>query len=85
MTSIPFAFQINGKNIDPTSLDDKRASETLNQIVESVIDRTGELICQTHGEPPRFVFVGPDIDNLTMEVSGCCEELINEVKLRLNS
>lgn len=84
MAEIPFAFRIGGKDIDPSRADGDEAA-VLNQIVESVIDRAGELVCPVHGEPPRFICSGPDLDNLSLEVEGCCEELIGNVRLRMTN
>lgn len=85
MTGIPFAFQIGGKDIDPADIDNPEAAKILDQIVESIVDRAGELVCAEHGEPPRFICTGPDIDNLSLEIEGCCEKLVEQVKARLNS
>lgn len=83
MSEIPFAFHIGGQDIDPGRSDDEQQTAALNRIVESIVDRTGELVCPEHGEPPRFICTGPDFDNLSLEVQGCCEALVSKVRLRL--
>lgn len=83
MAEIPFAFRIGGNDIDPTRLENEAEAAILNQIVESIVDRAGELVCPEHGESPRFVCTGPDIDNLSLEVQGCCEALVDQVQRRL--
>jgi len=82
---VPFAFEVNGEAIDPTNIKDAEIAKQLDAIVESVVDKVGDLKCPEHSEAPRFICSGPDFDDLTLEVQGCCDKLVDIVKAVLSS
>ncbi|SCZ49975.1 hypothetical protein [Thiohalomonas denitrificans] len=81
---VAFAFQIGGRELDPAQMEDPQEAALLQEIVESVVDRTELLQCSEHGEPPRFLCSGENINELSLEVFGCCESLVGEVEKLLN-
>lgn len=83
MLEIPFAFEIAGKAVNPTELDDPREKELLQGIVDSIIDRVEDMKCPVHHEHPRFLCHGDTIDDLSLEVIGCCDKLVDMVKARI--
>jgi len=83
-TEIAFAFEIGGKQIDPASLKDTAQAAMVEDIVESVVERIGNLRCEVHGERPRFICRGESFDDLSLEALGCCDSLIAHVMTRLN-
>lgn len=85
MLEIPFAFEIGGKAINPTELDDPQQSAQLQQVVDSIIDRVEDMKCPVHNEHPRFLCHGDSIDDLSLEVMGCCDGLVDMVRARLDS
>jgi hypothetical protein len=83
MLEIPFAFEIGGKTINPTELEDPQESEQLQQVVDSIIDRVEDMKCPVHNEHPRFLCHGDSINDLSLEVMGCCDGLVDMVRARL--
>gem|GEM_PF-647062 len=81
--NLPFAFQIGGEDLDPANIDDPQTAAIVHDIVESVTDRVGDLVCPEHNEPPRFLCTGEDLESLEMEVMGCCDRLVGMVKEKL--
>ena len=81
---VAFAFQIGGREINPAEVEDPQEAALLQDIVESVVDKTELVQCSEHGEPPRFLCSGESIDELSLEVFGCCESLVSEVEKLLN-
>ncbi len=81
---VAFAFEIGGREIDPAQVEDQEEAALLQDIVESVVDKTELLQCSEHGEPPRFLCSGENINELSLEVFGCCESLIREDEELLN-
>jgi len=77
---VAFAFEIDGKEIDPREVTDPEIKTKIEKIVESVSGKVGGLRCPSHDEAPRFVCSGPSFDDLSMEVYGCCDTLVNIVK-----
>lgn len=76
MVDIPFAFVIDGVQLDPLKPDDPEQAARMQQIVASISDRVDGLICPEHKEPPRFLCRGASIDELEMQIHGCCEKLV---------
>ena len=77
---VAFAFEIDGEEINPGEVTDVEIKNRIEKIVESVSGKVGGLRCPHHDEPPRFVCFGPNFDDLSIEVHGCCDELVNIVK-----
>jgi len=46
------------------------------QIAANVSEKLSIVSCPTHGGRPEAVVNGRDLDDLRLEVHGCCEDLI---------
>jgi len=77
---VAFAFEINGEQINPGEIKDSEITLKIEAIVESVAGKVGGISCPDHMEAPRFICSGPDFDNLSLEVLGCCDKLVDIVK-----
>lgn len=84
MKDISFAFKIAGQIIDPADIEDKELLSDINDVVASIVDPIGDLVCPDHNEAPRFLCTGESFDEISVETHGCCDLLIREVKKRLN-
>ena len=74
------AFQINGEQVDPATVDDGATREKIDAIVESLSFRVTDMFCPRHHEDPGFLFSGPSFDDMTMEIIGCCQVQVDLVK-----
>ena len=83
MTDIGFAFEIGGRTIDPSNVEDPAEAEIIQNIVESIVSQAGDLVCPEHKEAPRFLCAGDSIESLTLEVEGCCDAMIDRVKAQM--
>ena len=45
-------------------------------IQEAVENAAGQLSCTHHGKKPKVKILGKDLDNIQLEISGCCDEFI---------
>ncbi|MDH3975906.1 MAG: hypothetical protein OEV42_16655 [Deltaproteobacteria bacterium] len=84
MSEIAFAFQIGGKIINPEEVEDEALLEEINYVVGAILDQMGDLVCPEHKEAPRFLCTGDNFDDISVETHACCDELIKEVKKRMN-
>lgn len=84
MSEIAFAFEIAGKTINPEEVEDEALLEEINYVVSTIYDQVGDLVCAEHKEAPRFFCKGDTFDDISVETHACCQELINEVKKRMN-
>lgn len=84
MSGIPFAFEIDGKAVDPNDVEDPAEAAMLRSIMASVADRVEDIYCKEHNEGPHFVCTGTSYDDLNLEVLGCCDALVEQVQKRLS-
>ena len=84
MDHISFAFKIAGETLDPADIKDKELLDDINDVVESIAGPVGDLICPLHHEAPRFLCIGDNFDEISVETHACCDILVREVKKRLN-
>jgi len=76
MADIPFAFLIGGEQLDPTRTRNPEQAEQVEQIVAAITDRVEGLLCPEHNEPPRFLCSGERLAELSLQIHGCCDELV---------
>lgn len=79
MSGIAFAFEIGGKAVDPDKIENPEEAKIVKNIMESVSEQVGDLYCKEHEAGPRFVCTGESYEDLTLEVMGCCETLVEQV------
>jgi len=80
---IDISFELNGRKVTPNNIGNALESAMLNSIKDSVGKSVGSMRCSEHGERPKIKAKGRNIDSLTLEVTGCCDALIEQVKKRI--
>lgn len=80
---IDISFELNGRKVSPNNLANSLEAAILNSVKESIRKSVGSTCCSVHGERPKIKAKGPSLDSLTLEVTGCCETLIEQVKKKL--
>jgi hypothetical protein len=58
-------------------------SAVLKSAQESIIKSVGSAQCSEHAQRPKVKVKGRNLDSLSFEVSGCCDQLIEAVKKKL--
>ena len=76
---IDIKFEINGKRVKPDSIADAMEASILHDVAKDIQKQVGSLVCEEHGESPEITVMGDSIENLTFEVSGCCDAIIERV------
>ena len=77
------SFEMNGQKVNPRNIGDAFEAAVLASIKDSVTKSVGSVRCAEHGERPSVKVVGRNLDNLNLEVKGCCDDLIERVKRKL--
>jgi hypothetical protein len=77
------SFEINGRKVNPNNIGDALQAAVLSGVAESVKSSIGSIRCSEHGQAPKVKIKGRNIDNLSFDVSGCCESLISKVEAKL--
>ena len=49
---------------------------SLEEFKEHTACKVRDLRCPVHGQPPRLRFQGASLRDVTIRMSGCCDELI---------
>jgi uncharacterized metal-binding protein len=80
---IDISFKINGKQVDPKNIGDALKQAVLETAKQAILKRVGAARCPEHGQHAKIVCTGLTSNNMTFEVSGCCQELVEDVKSKL--
>jgi hypothetical protein len=79
---IDITFEINGRKVNPKNVGDALEAAVISQVADSIKKTVGSSRCNEHGQRPKIKVKGKNLDNLSFEVSGCCEALIGEVSAK---
>lgn len=85
MAAIHFAFIIDGIELDPSSAESPEQVDRMERIMESISARMEGAICPEHHEAPRFLCTGDSLDDLSVQVHGCCEQLVELTTQRMSA
>ena len=77
--------EINGRRVNPNNIANALEAAILNELIASVRRSIGSIVCKEHRKSPSISIKGRNINSLSFEVSGCCDQLANDVKSRLKS
>ena len=80
---VEISFEINGRKVNPNQVGDALTKVVLGQVQEHVKRVVGSARCPEHGSAAKITCKGHLADQLTFEVSGCCQKLIDGVKAKL--
>lgn len=84
MAAIHFAFLIDGREIDPANAETPEQQDMMERIMETISARMDGITCPDHQETPRFLCSGETIDDLSIQVHGCCEKLVELATQRMS-
>lgn len=80
---IDISFELNGKEVNPNNFGNALESIVLDSVSDSIQKSIGSLSCTEHHKKAKILVKGKNLKNLSFEVSGCCDNLMNEVQHRL--
>jgi hypothetical protein len=80
---LDISFEINGRKVSPNNVGNVLERAILQSVSDSIKRNVGSLRCPEHSSAPKIVVKGRDLSNLSFEVSGCCQKLMDSVKARL--
>ena len=81
---IDISFEINGKKVNADRVGNALEAEALKNISGQIKDKLRGIKCPEHGKAPKLIVKGRNLDNLSFEVAGCCDALIERVKEKLS-
>lgn len=75
-------FEINGKKVNPNNIGNALEAAVLENVASQIEQKVGSIRCSEHHQSPKIVGKGKSLNNLSFEVSGCCEDVMNKVKAK---
>ena len=81
---IDMSFEINGRKVSANNIGNALESAMLDSIKKSLSQTIGSIRCTEHGKKPTIKAKGCSIDSLSLEISGCCDALVERVKKGLD-
>jgi len=76
-------FELNGKRVDPKNVGDALESAVLDHIRETITKQVGSVRCPEHHSAAKIIAKGNNLSNLSFNISGCCQKLIDAVQAKL--
>jgi len=80
---IELSFEINGRKVDSSNIGNALEGAMLKAVQASVTSKLASVRCPDHHSAPRITARGRSLDDLSFDVSGCCQKLIDLVKAKL--
>ena len=77
------SFKINGRTVNPRSIGDEIEKAVLSEVEDSIKKSLRSVSCPTHHKQPKVIIKGRDFSNLSFEISGYCDELIQKATSKL--
>ena len=80
---VEISFEINGRKVRPNQIGEALTKAVLGKVQERIKKTVGSARCPEHGSTAKITCKGRSADQLSFEVSGCCQKLIDSVKAKL--
>ena len=80
---VDVSFEIKREKIQPESMTDVLDILFLKHVRKKIKDSVASIYCKKHDKQPSILVKGPNPDNLNYEVTGCCEDFINQVEKKI--
>ncbi|MFY9075653.1 hypothetical protein OZZ08_11900 [Malaciobacter mytili] len=77
------SFKINGKKVNPNNIKNQMEAMILKSIEEKIKKTISSIHCNEHNQRPKILVIGSNFNNLSFEISGCCENIIEKTKEKL--
>ena len=77
------SFEIKGKMVQPEDMTDVLDILFLKHLRERINTSAASISCKEHCGELSVLVKGQDLNNLTYEMSGCCEDLIKKIRKKI--
>lgn len=83
MFDVDISFKLNGRKVNPNNMKDELEKAIFKDITGQIKKKLQSVSCKEHRGKPKVTVKGQSMKNLTFEVSGCCQMLIDEATAKL--
>jgi len=80
---IDISFEINGRKVSANRVGNNLEAAILKSFRDSITRSVGHIRCTEHGGRPKIKAKGRGVDSMSVEVTGCCDTLVNRVKKKI--
>lgn len=80
---IDVTFEIGGRRVSPNRFGDEIEKAILTKAATNVKKALNSVTCPEHGQRPKVTLTGMDINNLSCDVEGCCQKLVDTAMKKL--
>lgn len=82
---IDIKFKIGGREVSPNNLKDVLEKAIFQNVRAQLVQRVGNVSCPEHGKSPQITAEGRDLSSLSLNVKGCCDKAVEEVRRRMGT
>ena len=76
-------LEIAGQKLEPEMVVDKDERDIYFNIINYLRDSLGTVCCKQHRQTPQVVIKGKSLDALELDISGCCDSLVEHAERKL--
>lgn len=80
---VEITWEINGKKVSANNFGNALEAAVFKSVQERISQAVGSTRCAVHGKAAQITVRGRDLKDLNFEVKGCCEALIEQVRIKL--
>ncbi len=77
-------FEINGRRVRPDQIGNALEGAMLQAVSTQIQTKVGAVRCPVHQQHARVTATGRSADQLTFNIHGCCQTLVEEVRRGLS-
>ena len=81
---IDISFEINGRKVRPNQAANALEKAILKDLSDSISKSLRSVRCSEHGERPKVKFKGRKLDRMKIEISGCCDDLVQRATKKIS-
>lgn len=80
---IDISFEVGGRKVNPNQIGNALEKAVFQEVADNIKKSLSSVRCSEHGERPKVKVKGRNLDNLSYEVKGCCQSLIDKAIKKL--
>jgi len=80
---VEITFKIDGETVEPDNMKDVLDIMFLEHLRDELVNTLKAERCKEHGHEPKITVKGESLDDLSIEVNGCCEDFIERTRAKI--
>jgi hypothetical protein len=77
MFKIDVKLMSNGREVSENEFAESPMNGAMKSVKAQITERLGNIVCPVHGEHLQVTIVNPSLDDLKIQIGGCCQEAID--------